>query len=88
MLMVNKKEKEETMEDKLIKWLVGLISTGLNGVAGAAGGFVFAPNEINFDEGFYKLLGMFGLCFLFSCIPYFQKSPLYNALYEENNDKK
>jgi hypothetical protein len=75
-------KKQETREQKLIRWLVGLVSTGLNGVAGAAGGFVFAPNEINFDDGIHKLFGMFALCFVFSCIPYFQQSPLYEALYE------
>lgn len=70
---------------RLAKWLTGMFSNGLSGIGIATGGAMLAPKEINFDEGVYRLLGMFAIGFGLSCISYFQKSPLYNALYEPTN---
>lgn len=70
------------IKDKLIKWLVGLLSTGLSGMLAPAGGVLLAPSEFNFGDGIYKLFALFLIGFIAACVNYFQKSPLYNALYD------
>lgn len=70
------------MKNRLIKWIVGLLSAGLGGVGYGAGGVILAPEEINLDQGIHKLAGLFLIGFILQAFAYCQKSPLYNALYE------
>jgi len=72
---------EEAIKRNLIKWLVGLISTGLSGMGVAVGGAAISPTTINLQEGIYKFGAMLLVGFVIGVINYFQRSPLDQALY-------
>lgn len=74
---------DDITKKKLTKWTVGLVSAGLTGVATTATTAAVAPKEINFDEGFYKLLLVLAVGFIGGVFNHLQKSPLDKALYDE-----
>ena len=77
---------EQAIKKNLIKWLVGLFSTGLSGMGVAVGGAALSPSTINLEDGLYKFIGMLCIGFSIAALNYFQRSPLDQALYGNKPD--